>query len=419
MENILRTFTNILLVIAISILLNACSDSDNSVNVTPIEWRENSSTYNVVYNDNTIVFEQSDLADLVAEDANKHTYSFLSSNSKAKLLKKGDIIIIYGKALRKVSKINLTNNNIVVETEYTTMNKASKSGKIAWDYGCEFTANAKPVVMMKGQEYNPVINGEVLNWNFTANGMDYTIEMNMNGDNADVKFQIEKKMGDNAGGKFIAEGTIQRFRSISSMNYNNSSLSDFSNTNDGLSGDLKLSLVVAASGNDGVTLELPVILLKYPFLVGPIPCVINVKAVVLINAVVPFAASSQVTAKFKYNSKTGFKYAGGGFESQGNIGSYSMDKDKAQTGSPSAISANFGIGFPRLELSMFGEVVVPWIQTAFLIGGYYNFNPACQEAKAMFQGSYGVDFSFLGFEKSFSTKLWEQEKVLLQAGACK
>ena len=68
---------------------------------------------------------------------------------------------------------------------------------------------------------------------------------------------------------------------------------------------------------------------------------------------------------------------------------------------------------------MFGEVVVPWIQTAFLIGGYYNFNPACQEAKAMFQGSYGVDFSFLGFEKTFSTKLWEQEKVLLQAGDCK
>ncbi len=400
-----------------SILITSCSD-DESVNNPSITWTDNSSTYNVVYNDNTIVIEKSELGDLVSVDEEKHTYTFNSTNEKIKNLQVGDILIIYGKALRKVSEIKIQNEIIVIETEYATLNEAIKSGKIEWDYGCDFTSAAKPVIVLAGKEYDAKLMGDILHWNITFDGLKYLIEMTLNGDNAKVKFQIEKNLGGNAGANFIAEGTIQRFRSRNSLNFDNSQLTDFTNSNDGLVGNLQLSLVVAASANDNVNLELPIVLLKYPFMVGPVPCLINVKAQVVVNAVVPMGASSQVTAQFNYSSNTGFKYSGSNFEAKGNIGNYTINKIKTETGSPSVISANFGIGFPRLELSMLGEVVVPWIQTACLIGGDYTFNPACQEAKAQFIGACGVDLSFLGIEKSFSKTLWQEEKVLFKSGAC-
>ena len=95
-----------------------------------------------------------------------------------------------------------------------------------------------------------------------------------------------------------------------------------------------------------------------------------------------------------------------------------FEKIKAETGASTAIGANFGLAFPRLELAIFGESVVPWIQTAFLIGGDFTFTPPCQQAKSTFIGACGVNFSFFGLGYSANHKFWEEEKVLLQTAEC-
>jgi hypothetical protein len=61
---------------------------------------------------------------------------------------------------------------------------------------------------------------------------------------------------------------------------------------------------------------------------------------------------------------------------------------------------------------------VPWIQTAFLIGGDFTFTPPWQQAKCMYIGACSFDISFLGFKYSANKTLWQEEKVLLKAGEC-
>jgi len=145
---------------------------------------------------------------------------------------------------------------------------------------------------------------------------------------------------------------------------------------------------------------------------------INLKVLFVINCVVPVDGSSQVEVKFEYNSTTGIKYNGTEVSADASIGDQSMDKNKAQTGASSAIGVNFGLAFPRLEIGVFDELIVPWIQTAFLIGGDYTFTPACQQAKSQFIGACGFDLSFLGFGYSAKKTLWQEEKILLQSGDC-
>lgn len=404
------------------LLFASCSD-DNTVannNYSTEPWQtDDVKTYNVVYTDKTTIIEANEIINLISEDSSKYIYTFDKSFSKASDLKIGDVILIHGKSLRKVKKLTTNGTGIVVETNHANLNEAIKSGKISWDVGCDFTSEAKPIIRFHGKDYYPrVLSDNLLDWEFTIGAYSYHIEMELNGGSAKVKFELEKEIGGSAKGKFIAEGVIEKFRSKSEMEFDNSALTSFDHENDGMQGDLKLSLVVAASGNDALNLELPVVLFKYPFLVGPIPCVINVKAQIVINAVVPFDGSAQVSTKFKYNSQTGFHYDGHDFSAKANVGPFTIDKDVAETGASGAIGVNFGIGFPRLEVGLFDDVIVPWIQTAFLISGDFTFTPPCRQARASFIGGYGIDFSFLGLSASFTRNLWQKDKILLKSGEC-
>jgi hypothetical protein len=166
-----------------------------------------------------------------------------------------------------------------------------------------------------------------------------------------------------------------------------------------------------------VNIELPFVLLKYPFMLGPIPVIINVKLQFVAALEVPFDGSSWVKVNFKYDSDIGFKYDGVDVGAAGRLGDYNFGKEQAQTGASSGIVANFGVGFPRVELEMAGEHVVPWAQTAFLIEG--NFTPvfpALQQAKAAFIGAVGINLEFFGFGWDGSLTLFQEEQVIYEAG---
>lgn len=412
----MKKIYTLLFAVCFIFLFNSCSDEKNPTN--PTSWTETKTTYDVQYTDNTVVIEQNELSNLLDSD-DDYVYTFQKDFSKAKNLKEGDILLIYGKSLRKVLSVEETSNNISVETEYATLDEAIKDGKMSWDVLCDFQPDATPIIQFQGKDYYPkTLSGDILEWNFEIGDYSYEISMKLLGDKADVKFSVEKEIGSSVKGKFIADGSFERFRSKSELEFNDSKLINFDQENNGLRGECKLSLVVTASGSDNFAGELPIVLFKYPVMVGPIPVFINIKAQIVIKAVVPLDGSAQVTAKFKYDSKTGFKYNGYDFSANANVGPYTIDKEITQTGASGAIGVNFGIGFPRLEVGIFDEVIVPWIQTAFLIGGDFTFTPPCQQAKASFIGGYGVDFSLLGLKASFTRNLWQKDEILLKSGEC-
>ena len=410
----------LLLLLVVFLTAASCKKDDKVEDDLPNEPKDEF-VFDVDWTANTVYFDENSLSDLVKVDTANYRYYFKDSNTDAAGLSTGNIIVIHGLALRKVVSVSHTGSQYVVTTEYATMNEAIENGKVEWDYGVNFKNASTARLSVGGKSYSFRKAGtNALEIKLSLNGYDYLIKMELKDNSAHVTQTIEKKVNGNVNAKFICEGDIKTFRVANKMKFENAELTSYSNDNKNLEGELTVSLVVAGSGNDNVNFEFPTTILTFLFNVGPIPVKVNVKVLFVINSVVPGAGSSEISAKFKYNSSTGISYStSAGVKSTGSKGSYSMEKKKAQTGAPGAISVNFGLGFPRIEVETFGEVLVPWAQTAFLIGGDYTFNPACQKAQAAYIGAIGYKLKFLGQSNEGSKTLWNETKVLLKSGGCK
>lgn len=403
----------LLLAICTVALLSTCEKDEAT---KPLQ--NESKTYDVTYSENTVFIDSLSVDDIRIDTAN-YIYYFNNDNPQLADLSEGDILLIYGVAVRKVTSIAQIGNETKIETGYATLNEAIQDGEISWNKQISFKDGVIPTVMMGGKAVPfKSTSADGYEFEFTYGAYGYRIKFDFQETGANVEFEITKELVKPVTARFTATGTINNFNSATEMIFEDGSLSSFDQKNANINGDLTLNLTVAGSGSDALTFDFPVVLLKYPLMVGPIPVVINVKVLFVVNCVVPVDGSSQVEAKFSYNSTTGVQYDGASVNANATIGDYSIGKKINQTGASSAIAANFGLAFPRLEMELFGEVIVPYIQTAFLIGGDYTFTPACQQAKAQFIGACGVDLSLLGFGYSVKKTLWQEEKILLQSGDC-
>ncbi len=405
-----------LLSVTVFFLFNGCQKDDP----IPIPPAGNESiVYDVTYTDNTVFIDSLDVQSLVRMDKADYIYYFESSDPKIADLEVNDILLIYGVALRRVSGISQSGGETRVETSYATLNEAIKDGDISWNKEISFRDGVIPDVQMKGQQIAmKSATADGFEFEFPYGDFTYRIKFSFTDKKADVEFEISKDLAGPVTAKFLTKGSIENFYSSTEMKFENGKLTKFRQRNPGMKGELLLNLTVAGSGRDEITFDFPVVLLKFPMMAGPIPVTINVKVLFVFNCSVPLDGSSQVEVKFTYNSTTGINYNGTSVTADATIGDQSMDKNIAQTGASSAIGANFGLAFPRLEIGAFEDVIVPYIQTAFLVGGDYTFNPACQQAKSQFIAACGLNLSFLGYNYNANIVLWQEEKLLLQSGDC-
>jgi hypothetical protein len=265
-----------------------------------------------------------------------------------------------------------------------------------------------------------------IKFEFSQGNFTYLIEAELKGATATFKFSVKKAFGlpvGAAGAEFTVEGLLKRFRSKDTIVIQNNTPQNFSHSYEKLQGNATLGLAIAGSGNDAVNLELPVVIMKIPFLVGPVPVELDVKVQFVVNCVVPLDGSALIKVKFDYDSDLGFSYQGTTVQKNARLGSITFgEQSQPHTGASSAISVNFGVGFPRVELSAFNESLVGWMQTAFLIGGSFTpFFPACQTADVLFLGAAGIKagLKLIGFSVDLgSVTFFQEKKRILEAGDC-
>lgn len=389
---------------------------------TPDDWEPDTGVCDVVIKPDTVQILEEDAALLTGEDGENHVYTFDAAGADAAGLDFAvdKPLLIAGKTVRRIAAVERSGGSIVVSTDYIALNEVIESGTIAWDYGVEFNAEKVAKVWVPGHGEAAVKAGTPVDLNFEIGEYKYGIKASLDGDHSDIEFTVKKELGGNAGATLTAKGVIDRFRSKNSLEFAGGQLTSYNNELDAMRGEVTLNLVVAATGNDFVNIELPATIMSVPFTVGIVPVQLNIKVKFVINASVPLDGSSRVQTKFTYNSSVGFNFDGTTVSAGGRAGDVTFgDDDLHETGASSAISANFGVGFPRVELGIFGETLVPYAQIGYLIGGDFTFTPACQRANALLQGSIGYNLSFLGFDLlSGSKTLFEQKKELLRAGNC-
>lgn len=385
------------------------------------DWKPDSVTYDVDLASNTVLIDAAHLNLLVNADDENHVYTLNAAGVQAAGLDLavGKPLVIHGVAARKIASVTPDGDNLVVETDFVPLNEIFTDGTIAWDYGVEFTPDKIQIVEVEGKEYAVPKDGTPVNISFEIGEYKYEIKATLDGESSTFEFTVTKGLAATVEGKFVASGTIQRFRSKNDFELSGGELKSWGTDFTGMSGDATLELIVTASGADAVDYKLPVPIMKIPFLVGPVPVVLGVKIQFVIKGSVPYDGSAHVKSKFTYNSDLGLKFDGTEVSAGGSLAGLTFGDATHQTGASSAVGANFGIGFPRVELSIFGDSIVPWAQTAFLIGGSYTFTPACQTADAEFIGAVGYNLGLFGFDLLSGKKtLFDHKKELLRAGSC-
>lgn len=384
-------------------------------------WEPDSFEFDVDVSPDTVMVDEAHLSLLLASDEETHVYEFDAAGAQNAGLTfaAGVPLAIHGIAVRRITSATESGGRIIVETEPVSLNEVITDGVIGWDYGVEFTAEKVRAIEIPGYGKVAVQEDTPIEFELEVGDYTYGIKATLGGEVATFEFTVTKDLGGLAQGKFVAQGEIRRFRSRDAIDFAGGELQDFDHELNGMRGEATLELVVTASGGDAVNFELPVPVFELPFVVGFVPVVLEIKAQFVINASVPVDGSSRVQAQFSYDSNLGISYDGVNVQAGGSLGGITFGEGVHETGASSAVSANFGVGFPRVELSIAGGTVVPWAQTAFLIGGSYTFYPACQTADVLFLGALGFDLTVLDWNLFSGSKTLFQEKLpLLRAGDC-
>ena len=420
--NSIRTLFACLLLL--TTLATGCG-SDDPVGPNP-QSDDEFTTFDVQLKDNVSYFDSTETNTLIKIDSAAFRYHFDASNQKAAGLQQGDVLLIHGTALRKVSNVSTNSGEIVVETQDAFLTDAIESGTVAWNRDFDFEEAETPSLIIDGSEVavqkvaRP--NGG-FSYKTKFGNYGYEISMDFAGDDATVTCIITETAGLGIGSEFKLEGTMKKLRSTSDIQFAGGDISNVDYSNRNLRGELTATMKVKQQTAD-YGFKVPVVLLKYPFLVGPIPVVLNVRLEWAVSAGIPLGGEASVAAKFSFDSETGFSYDGTELKAKGQVGSWNVSTEEANTGAVGATFAEFAIGFPQIEVDVFFKTFVPYARTTFLLRGDYSLSglggQSCQTAKATFAGVVGAKLSALGLvsfgERQF--QLWAVDKELLRLGEC-
>lgn len=382
-------------------------------------------TFDVAWKQNVAYFDSTQLGDLIAVDSAEFRYYFNAASTRAAALKVGDVLVLHGTALRKVTTVATANNQIVVETEDAYLTDAIESGTVAWGTTLDYEQAETPSLIIDGAvlPMEKITHPNGFTYKAKFGSYAYEISMNFQGDNSTVSCKITETAGLGIGTEFKLEGTMEKLRSTSTIQFAGGDITNVDYNNRNLKGRLTASMKVKQQTAD-YGLKVPVVLLKYPFLVGPIPVVLNVRLEWAVTAGIPIGGEASVAATFSFDSETGFSYDGTELKAKGQVGPWSATTEEAKTGAVGAAFAEFAIGFPQVEVDVFFKTFVPYARTTFLVRGDYSLSglagQSCQTARATFAGIVGAKLSALGLvnvaEKQF--QLWAYDKELLRLGEC-
>jgi hypothetical protein len=385
-------------------------------------------TVNITWAPTTTFLDESQVSLVKSIDSSTGLITLDSAGVKAAQLDLSDgrIIVVYGQAMATITSSTDDGTTVTLQTGPASLADAATHAELDFEQATEWTPEA---AMAAAKKMNREIRrdlkggGNHVSFDLPAGG-DYTlsIDATLYGDHAEFTITGAKNSG-SITAKMTATGQVGRFVEHHHVLIDSGALQDYEVDNNHIEGSMTLSAVAAASGDDALNYSPTLPLFVWPGLIGPIPVEMSTSIQFVADAVVPSSASVNVTTDFDFNSDIGYEFNGTTFNAQGNVGPYSVQKGGTlQSGGPTAVTYNAGIGFPRMSFSVFGSFADVWAQPAFDVGGSFTFFPACQTATAAFIGAAGYDLTI--FDKvikigsSGTTEFWDIKKPLLTAGSC-
>jgi hypothetical protein len=420
----LRTTPVLLSIItAIAVTLTACSDNPSTPpDPTPVDNTPNTTKFDVEWSPKAVVFKGSDLADLQRIDSAAFKFYFAPNSTKASGLTKGSILVLNNYAIRKVTSLQTVGGSLVVSTEPAEITEAMTRADIQWNHGIDVS----PAMLAKsfGKMAGAVTTGTADSIVVSFSTGNFSVEFNIKheGSESKIKGKLTKKHFTGGGSKsamFTMNGTLRKFRSVGSIQIRDGQVTQFDVDNNGVNADFTFTAVAAGSGND-LAVEIPVPMLKFPLPELPF-LIFDLKALIVLNAVIPTDGSCDIGMRVQYNSDQGFAFEPQtkNIKPRSNVDWKGFTPTKPpQTAASGPIAVSFGMAYPRMELSIVGTKTAAWVQSAGLIGGDFTMFPVCRQAKASAILAGGLTVGVTGLNTGIKKTLWQKDTTFLKVGDC-
>ncbi|MEZ4779281.1 MAG: hypothetical protein R2786_07870 [Flavobacteriaceae bacterium] len=418
-------FRNFVLIVSLSLFFSCGNDKNKSKDFSKTHIIPKTETFNVTPKENTSRISASEVSKLEKYNSETGTYIFSDDADEVENLEVGKVVLFETHSLRKITAIKKEGGKIIVESEYARLTDYFKEADIS--YSAPITWNDTDITNAKvtlGQPiatlaapFLAIVDGE-------EDGLHVKIEREIRG--WKVSFELTPEAGDKLKIKLksekervcsiAAEGYISSFTSNANIQIQGGETQQFSYTNDGLEGEVELKFAAVGLGSDIAILEIPATIERTILVQGILPVTLRLKANLKIYPEVAAGSSSQASMKLTYNSNFGFSYGNGSMSATGGVSNDTAE----QTGDSNTATAGIagmgvGVEFPRFEVGILGNTVVPYLllnthASSYLSTGLLDNTP-CHTATLKYEAHAGVTMNFLGITSiNNDYKIFEQQK---------
>jgi hypothetical protein len=379
---------------------------------TKVETTVTSDT--VTYADNDTLVSESIANRIAKVESDKLVFD---GNVNVSSLPVGKPLMFPGKAVRRIREVKREGGKTVIYTDKANLNEVIKDADLKWNQGFNFSQMAKSDL----EKIKPMFGGTALaqtessgnslHFEGEIEGWDIEVDLSPNSAQSRLDVTIDATKGGQARSRIHADGYISNFVSQGSLAYADSELQQFGYQEEGLNGRLHVIFAAVDLGSDTPLFNIPAEI-AIPYNVGPIFMQAKLKANVRVVPEVHGLASSQADVTVTYSADRGFNFEGGRVTPVGQLD----DQNIAITGetvSAGTIAVGMGVGieFPRLELAIMGETVVPYMSLDNYTYTVYTPDPPCQEGGMRQRAVIGLTAGFLGYSYSQETEIWKREQI--------
>ena len=409
--------------------------------VRPLAADRVKTRYDVKYTEKTVVLDAAAASALRGTDAKNHVYRFdrAGLGDVASTLAPGKVLLIPGKALRTVDEVREEGEQLVVKTSYASLADAIDSGHLGWDAHLSFDrahaltfrdgAGGEHRVLLRDAKQMlaaPADPGLVpdgpIPWSFEVGPMTYEFAVEPKDGEVSIAIKAIKKQGPKAKLAYTAKGTFRNVYVKAEGTFEGSKVKSLTYDQPELQGDVTLSIAAAGAGLGKIEFPFPSAMFDFVVMVGPVPITIKVGAKLIGNITVPAKASATAKANFRFSSSSGFQYTGSDVDVKGNIGNLEFKPDPfdsaAMIGIP--VDAQWGVAFPRISVSVFDSLFVPYIHAGVVVGSALKRGPICKYGYVKYVSEVGYDFKIFGVTlKKDKVKIAEREERAPKGGCPK
>ncbi|WP_290626957.1 hypothetical protein [Altibacter sp.] len=379
---------------------------------------------------------------LQSYDPKTGTYIFNDDADAVENLQAGTVVLFETHSLRKIKNVRKENGTFVVTTDFAKLTDYYKdanieySAPINWSNATAATTTmhvGQPVISMatpmlglltpqeegegispEGEEglhirYEEMIKGWKVGFNLTPEA----------GGKLKIKLSAEK--GNVC--SIVAEGFISSFTSNAQILIEDGETQQFTYRNDGMEGEMEVKFAAVGLGSEIAILEIPAKIERTILVNGVIPVTLRLKANLKIYPEVAPGSSSQVSIKLKYNSSIGFSYETGHVNTFADVtGDQAEQTGDSNTATAGIAGMGVGVEFPRFEIGIFGNTIVPYLllnthTSSYLSTGLLDNRP-CHTATCKYVVHAGLSLSFLGLGAiNHDYKAFEEEKRWIAEGS--